>query len=348
MEEVASEKALSSPLRCWWKPSCLICRLWQSPEWGLDFLGCQPFLVLKWIDNLLQMINMCHCLPWCVRLFKKKLPGGDSSLGCNLDHTPLTFSEMHLWRWSLPSKCLQHMCLRQWKNRQKRAVQSFSVTFFFFFFFFQIFFFPLYQYPSILFPPLYLGKVELPLHWSHHLGWSFKILGSQEKLISDLICTSIICFGGVRAVTLRLELVQEVISELYLLVELHEIGAILVFKLSLQWVPSSNIPDFETRLLFRILWSPKPASVLVEAGQWFTGTLKKTRGFLLRSLATNFWLFLLHYRTILHVSLPSRLGIRSLDQAKCPDGDMTFQVYIIKYVSPELRFSQATITRFYQ
>lgn len=143
MEEVASEKTLSSPLRCWWKTSCIICWLWQSPEWGLDFLGCQPFLVLKGADNLLQVINSCHCLPWCVRFFKKKLPGGDSSLGCNLDHALLTFRERHLWRWSLPSKCSLHMCLRQWKNTWKRAVQSFSVTVFFFphipvFFFFLL------------------------------------------------------------------------------------------------------------------------------------------------------------------------------------------------------------------
>lgn len=53
-------------------------------------------------------------------------------------------------------------------------------------------FFFLYQYPSIFFPPLYIGKVELPLVWSHHLGWSFKILGVQEKPISILSCIRVI------------------------------------------------------------------------------------------------------------------------------------------------------------
>lgn len=66
------------------------------------------------------------------------------------------------------------------------------------------------------------------------MGWSFKILGSQEKPLSALSCTSVIGFGGVRAVTLRLELIWEVMSELYLLVELHETGATFVLKLSLQ------------------------------------------------------------------------------------------------------------------
>lgn len=50
----------------------------------------------------------------------------------------------------------------------------------------------LYQYPSIFFPPLYIGKVELPLVWSHHLGWSFKILGVQEKPISIFSCIRVI------------------------------------------------------------------------------------------------------------------------------------------------------------
>lgn len=41
----------------------------------------------------------------------------------------------------------------------------------------------------------------------------------------------------------------------------------------------------------------------------------------LRFLATNFWLFITW--TILHISLLSRLGIRSLDQAECPAGDVS-------------------------
>lgn len=82
---------------------------------------------------------------------------------------------------SLPSKCSQHMCLRQRKTGGK-GLSDLSLSRFFF----------LYQYPSIFFPPLYIGKVELPLVWSHHLGWSFKILGVQEKPISILSCIRVI------------------------------------------------------------------------------------------------------------------------------------------------------------
>lgn len=118
-----------------------------------------------------------------------------------------------------------------------------------------IFFSP---YPSIFFLPSYLGKVQLSLDWSHHLGWSFKILGSQEKPISALSCTSEIGFGSVRAVTLRLELIQEVMSELYLLYscmkqEQHLCSNYLC----------SNIPGFEERLLFRILSFQNLQSALV-------------------------------------------------------------------------------------
>lgn len=183
MEEVASEKPLSSPLRCWWKASYLICWLWQSPEWGLDFVGCQPFLVFKGTDNLSQVINRCHYLPWSVRLFKKKLPGGDSSLGCNLDHTQLTFSERRLWRWQSSFQMFTAHVPQAMKKQVEKGCPIFLCHYFWFFW---------YQYPSIFFPPLYIGKVELPLVWSHHLGWSFKILGVQEKPISILSCIRVI------------------------------------------------------------------------------------------------------------------------------------------------------------
>ena len=102
LEDVASEKALSSPLRSIsratgtdGKPPGSFVGFGSALSEGqmLEFLGCQPFLVLKRTDSVSEVINKCHCLSWSVRLFKKKLPGGDSSLGCNLDHIQLIFGE---------------------------------------------------------------------------------------------------------------------------------------------------------------------------------------------------------------------------------------------------------------
>jgi len=40
----------------------------------LDFLGCQPFSVLKGTDNLSEVINKYHYLPWSMRFFRKETP----------------------------------------------------------------------------------------------------------------------------------------------------------------------------------------------------------------------------------------------------------------------------------
>lgn len=119
LEDVAPEKVLSSPLRLIFraidadvKPPVSFVGFGSAlgKGWMLYFLGCQLFLVLKGTDNLSEVINKCHYLPGSVRFFKKKLPGEDSSLGCNLDHTQLVFSEGSCEGGSLPSKYSQHVC----------------------------------------------------------------------------------------------------------------------------------------------------------------------------------------------------------------------------------------------
>lgn len=154
LEDVASEKVLSSPLRSIPRatggdgkaPTSFVSfGSALSEGWMLDFLGCQPFLVLKGTDNLSELINKWHRLPWSVRLFKKKLPGGDSRLGCNLDHTQLIFSEGGYEGRSIPLKCSQDM----WSQAMKKEVEKrwpdpvLALLF-------------LYQYPGTFIPPLHL------------------------------------------------------------------------------------------------------------------------------------------------------------------------------------------------
>lgn len=197
LEEVASEKALSPPLRYISRASGVDGKpLTSFVSFGLvlsegrmlDFLGCQPFLVLKGTDNLSEVINKCHCLPWSVRLFKKKLPGGDSSLGCNPDDTQLILSEGWLWWWRSSFKIFRaHVSSSNEKRDGKEVVWSFSGTAF------------LYQYPGTFIPRLHPRKVELHLIYTGTgasiLAGSFTFLGGQEKSISALKCINVIGFG---------------------------------------------------------------------------------------------------------------------------------------------------------
>lgn len=210
LEDVASEKALSYRLRSIsratgtdGKPPASFVSFGSALSEGqmLNFLGCQPFLVLRETDNLSEVINKCHCLPWSVRLFKKKLPGGDSRLGCNLDHTQLIFSGGGVMMVVVFLRNVHSTCvLKQWKKRWKRG--SLILLW-------HCFFIPVswYIYTSFIAKE---GGVTPYLYWTgiSILAGSFTFLYGQEKSISALKWINVIDFGGVRAVKLRLELIQ--------------------------------------------------------------------------------------------------------------------------------------------
>lgn len=114
LEEESSEKSLFFSLRpiSWdtnahGKTPTLIVNFGSWAKGGWWIFWAVSHSVLKGIDNLSEVINKYHYVPWSVRLFKKKLSGEDSSPGCNIEHIQLIFSAGGCDDGGLPPECSQ-------------------------------------------------------------------------------------------------------------------------------------------------------------------------------------------------------------------------------------------------